>query len=53
MAAVIDKTSVKRVLVVRLGAIGDCLRVLPALARWFWRHHTGRTAVPFPMRKGG
>ncbi len=33
MAAVIDKTSVKRVLVVRLGAIGDCLRVLPALAR--------------------
>ena len=25
--------------------------LLPALARWFWRHHTGRTAVPFPMRK--
>ena len=25
--------------------------LLPALARWLWRHHTGRTAVPFPMRK--
>ncbi len=25
--------------------------MLPAMARWFWRHHTGRTAVPFPMRK--
>jgi predicted RND superfamily exporter protein len=25
--------------------------LLPAMARWFWRHHTGRTAVPFPMRK--
>ncbi|MEX2045346.1 MAG: MMPL family transporter, partial [Opitutus sp.] len=25
--------------------------LLPALARWFWRHHTGRTAVPFPMRR--
>jgi predicted RND superfamily exporter protein len=34
-------------LVNMLGAIV----LLPALARWFWRHHTGRTAVPFPMRK--
>ena len=25
--------------------------LLPAMARWFWRHHTGRTAAPFPMRK--
>jgi len=25
--------------------------LLPAMARWFWRHHTGRTQVPFPMRK--
>jgi len=25
--------------------------LLPAMARWFWRHHTGRTAVPFPLRK--
>jgi uncharacterized protein len=25
--------------------------MLPAMARWFWRHHTGRTAPPFPMRK--
>lgn len=33
MAAVLDKNSVRRVLLVRLGAIGDCLRVLPALAR--------------------
>jgi hypothetical protein len=24
--------------------------VLPAIARWFWRHHTGRTVAPFPMR---
>jgi hypothetical protein len=24
--------------------------LLPAIARWFWRHHTGRTQVPFPMR---
>jgi predicted RND superfamily exporter protein len=24
--------------------------LLPAMARWFWRHHTGRTPVPFPMR---
>ena len=25
--------------------------LLPAIARWFWRHHTGYTAVPFPMQK--
>lgn len=25
--------------------------VLPAMARWFWRHHTGRTAAPFSVRK--
>lgn len=25
--------------------------LMPAIARWFWRHHTGHTAVPFPMRK--
>ncbi|PAW62314.1 MAG: RND transporter [Opitutia bacterium Tous-C1TDCM] len=25
--------------------------LLPAMARWFWRHHTGRTQAPFPMRK--
>lgn len=24
--------------------------LMPAIARWFWRHHTGRTAVPLPMR---
>ncbi len=23
--------------------------LLPAMARWFWRHHTGRTAAPFPL----
>jgi predicted RND superfamily exporter protein len=23
--------------------------LLPAMARWFWRHHTGRTAAPFPI----
>ena len=34
-------------LVNMLGAI----ILLPAMARWFWRHHTGQTAVPFPMRK--
>ena len=34
-------------LVNMLGAIF----LLPAMARWFWRHHTGGTAVPFPMRK--
>jgi predicted RND superfamily exporter protein len=34
-------------LVNMLGAI----ILLPAIARWFWRHHTGRTAVPFPMRQ--
>jgi predicted RND superfamily exporter protein len=33
-------------LVNMLGAI----ILLPALARWLWRHHTGRTAVPFPLR---
>ena len=22
--------------------------LLPAMARWFWRHHTGRTHAPFP-----
>ncbi|PTX94305.1 MMPL family transporter [Opitutus sp. ER46] len=27
--------------------------LMPAIARWFWRHHTGHTAVPFPMRKSG
>ena len=21
--------------------------LLPAMARWFWRHHTGRTQAPF------
>jgi hypothetical protein len=25
--------------------------LLPAIARWMWRHHTGKTAVPFPMRR--
>ena len=35
-------------LVNMLGAI----ILLPAMARWFWRHHTGRTQVPFSMRKG-
>ncbi|MBC7366374.1 MAG: RND family transporter [Undibacterium sp.] len=34
-------------LVNMLGAIV----LLPAMARWFWRHHTGTTAVPFSMRK--
>jgi predicted RND superfamily exporter protein len=34
-------------LVNMLGAIV----LLPAMARWFWRHHTGRTSVPFSMRK--
>jgi predicted RND superfamily exporter protein len=34
-------------LVNMLGAI----ILLPAMARWFWRHHTGRTQAPFPMRK--
>jgi len=23
--------------------------LLPAMARWFWRHHTGRTVAPFPI----
>ena len=34
-------------LVNMLGAI----ILLPAMARWFWRHHSGQTTVPFPMRK--
>ena len=34
-------------LVNMLGAIV----LMPAIARWFWRHHTGMTAVPFPLRK--
>ena len=25
--------------------------LLPAMARWFWRHHSGRTAAPFSMRR--
>jgi predicted RND superfamily exporter protein len=25
--------------------------LLPAIARWFWRSHSGKTSVPFPMRK--
>jgi predicted RND superfamily exporter protein len=25
--------------------------LMPAMARWLWRHHTGRTAAPFPIRK--
>jgi len=33
-------------LVNMLGAI----ILLPAMARWFWRHHTGLTQAPFPMR---
>jgi predicted RND superfamily exporter protein len=23
--------------------------LMPAMARWLWRHHTGRTAAPFPI----
>ncbi len=34
-------------LVNMLGAI----ILLPAIARWLWRHHTGRTQVPFPMAR--
>ncbi|MEY4940478.1 MAG: hypothetical protein RIQ93_2213 [Verrucomicrobiota bacterium] len=26
--------------------------LLPAMARWLWRHHTGRMAPPFPLRQG-
>ncbi|MCC6414988.1 MAG: MMPL family transporter, partial [Opitutaceae bacterium] len=26
--------------------------LLPAMARWLYRHHTGRTQVPFPMTSG-
>jgi len=25
--------------------------LLPAIARWFWRHHTGFTVAPFPIKK--
>lgn len=25
--------------------------LMPAMARWLWRHHTGRTAAPFPVRQ--
>lgn len=25
--------------------------LLPAMARWFWRHHSGHTAAPFPVRR--
>jgi len=25
--------------------------LMPAMARWLWRHHTGRTVAPFPLRK--
>ncbi len=35
-------------LVNMLGAI----ILLPAMARWLYRHHTGRTAVPFPLQPG-
>jgi len=24
--------------------------LLPAMARWFWRHHSGHTRAPFPPR---
>jgi predicted RND superfamily exporter protein len=34
-------------LVNMLGAI----ILLPAMARWFWRHHTGRTQAPFSKRE--
>jgi predicted RND superfamily exporter protein len=30
--------------------MGGAIFLLPAMARWFWRHHTGRTPMPFPMR---
>ncbi|HVU32835.1 MAG TPA: MMPL family transporter [Opitutaceae bacterium] len=33
-------------LVNMLGAI----ILMPAIARWFWRHHTNHTAAPFPVR---
>ena len=36
-------------LVNMLGAIV----LLPAMARWFWRRHTGRTQPPFPVSGGG
>ena len=25
--------------------------LLPAMARWFWRHHSGYTVAPFPVKK--
>lgn len=25
--------------------------LLPAIARWFWRHHSGHTAPPIPLRR--
>jgi len=25
--------------------------LLPALARWCWPHHSGRTVTPFPHRR--
>jgi predicted RND superfamily exporter protein len=25
--------------------------MLPAMARWFWRHHSGGSAAPFPVRR--
>lgn len=25
--------------------------LLPAMARWFWRHHTGVTHAPFPLKR--
>ena len=34
-------------LVNMLGAI----ILMPAMARWLWRHHSGRTTVPFSMRQ--
>ncbi|ACB76444.1 efflux RND transporter permease subunit [Opitutus terrae] len=24
--------------------------LLPAMARWFWRHHSGKTRAPFPVK---
>jgi multidrug efflux pump subunit AcrB len=33
-------------LVNMLGAI----TLLPAMARWLYRHHSGHTQVPFPMQ---
>jgi hypothetical protein len=25
--------------------------LLPAMARWLWRHHRGTTRAPFPPRR--